>query len=259
MYINYTMNQTNLPLELSACIDPNHIVFSIYHFVDQLDDAYFDGFQTHNGRPTYHPKPLMMALLYAYSKGVFSGRKIEEMMVENIPMQWLVAQQVISYRTINRFRSSDDCRKLLEHLFIEFTIQLKLEKLIQLEHCFIDGTKIEANANKYTFVWKKSTEKYQENLRVTMRDYYFQEIQPMIDAGIQYDEALELDETMLQEMVALIHEEIEELNEAIENNPQKGPDTRKQTRRRLKKHARKITQDFLPRKQRYQSQLKTLG
>ncbi|WP_264341470.1 transposase, partial [Streptococcus anginosus] len=71
-----------------------------------------------------------MALLYAYSKGVFSGRNIEELMVENIPMQWLVAQQVISYRTINRFRSSENCRCLLENLFVEFTTQLKLEKLI---------------------------------------------------------------------------------------------------------------------------------
>ncbi|MDK6258818.1 transposase, partial [Aerococcus urinae] len=72
----------------------------------------------------------------AYSKGVFSGRKIEELMVENLPMQWLVAQQVISYRTINRFRSSENCRSLLENLFVEFTTQLKLEKLIHLENCF---------------------------------------------------------------------------------------------------------------------------
>ena len=101
MYVQYNMNQTSLPLELSTCIDPNHIVFSIYNFVDSLDDHYFKIFETQDGRPAYHPKPLIMSLLYAYSKGIFSGRKIEEMMEENLPMQWLVAQQVISYRTIN--------------------------------------------------------------------------------------------------------------------------------------------------------------
>ncbi|XJS11272.1 hypothetical protein ACF3NG_03290 [Aerococcaceae bacterium WGS1372] len=48
------MNQTSLPLELSTCIDPNHIVFSIYNFVDSLDDHYFKIFETQDGRPAYH-------------------------------------------------------------------------------------------------------------------------------------------------------------------------------------------------------------
>ena len=69
MYIQYNMNQTSLPLELSTCIDPNHIVFSIYDFVDSLDENYFEIFETQDGRPAYHPKPLIMSLLYAYSKG----------------------------------------------------------------------------------------------------------------------------------------------------------------------------------------------
>ena len=257
MYVQYTMNQTSLPLELSACIDPSHIVFSIYDFVDSLDENYFGIFETQDGRPAYHPKPLVMSLLYAYSKGVFSGRKIEEMMVENLPMQWLVAQQVISYRTINRFRSSEKCSQLLENIFIEFTIQLKLEKLISLENCFIDGTKIEANANKYTFVWKKATERFAERLKVSAREYYFEEIQPMVDAGIQYDEELELEESMLQEITQLVEEEVEKLTEDIEENPVKGPDPRKQTRRRLKKHHRRMSQDFLPRKRKYEEQFET--
>ena len=137
MYVKYNMNQTILPLELGSCLDPNHIVFSIYDFVDSLDESYFKIFETQDGRPAYHPKPLIMSLLYAYSEGVFSGRRIEKMMKENIPMQWLVAQQVISYRTINRFRSSDNCSHLLENIFIEFTIKLKLEKLISLENCVL--------------------------------------------------------------------------------------------------------------------------
>ena len=259
MYIQYNMNQMSLPLELSTCIDPNHIVFSIYDFVDSLDEKYFEIFETQDGRPAYHPKPLIMSLLYAYSKGVFSGRKIEEMMEENLPMQWLVAQQVISYRTINRFRSSENCSRLLENIFIEFTIQLKLEKLISLENCFIDGTKIEANANKYTFVWKKATEKFAERLKVSAREYYFEEIQPMVDAGIQYDEELELDESVLEEITELIEEEVEKLTEDIEENPIKGPDQRKQVRRRLKKHHRKVSQDFLPRKRKYKKHFETFN
>src|SRR5699024_1545050 len=77
-----------------------------------------------------------------------------------------------------------------------------------------------------------------------------EEIQPMVDAGIQYDEELELDESILEEITELI-EEVEKLTEDIEENPIKGPDQRKQVRRRLKKHHRKVSQDFLPRKRKY--------
>lgn len=259
MYVKYNMNQTNLPLELDACLDPNHIVFSIYDFVDSLDKSYFEIFETQDGRPAYHPKPLIMSLLYAYSEGIFSGRRIEKMMQENIPMQWLVAQQVISYRTINRFRSSDNCSNLLENIFIEFTIKLKLEKLISLENSFIDGTKIEANANKYTFVWRKATERYSKMLKEKTKQYYRDEIQPMVDAGIEYDEELELDELILQEIADLVREEVNNLTDDIEKNPIKGRDNRKQKRRRLKKHYRKVTKDFLPRTKKYKKQFETFG
>lgn len=130
--------------------------------------------------------------------------------------------------------------------------------MISLENCFIDGTKIEANANKYTFVWKNATERYSKKLKETARDYYFEEIQPMVDAGIQYDENLDLEESMLQDMIQLMEEEIEKLSKDIEVNPIEGPDDRKQNRRRLKKHHRKVSQDFLPRKQKYREQFEIL-
>lgn len=51
MYVKYIMNQTSLPLELSTCIEPNHIVFSIYYFIDSLDEDHFKIFETQDGRP----------------------------------------------------------------------------------------------------------------------------------------------------------------------------------------------------------------
>lgn len=64
---------------------------------------------------------------------------------------------------------------------------------------------------------------------------------------------------MLQEIAELIEEEVEKLTEDIEENPVKGPDHRKQTRRRLKKHHRKVSQDFLPRKRKYKKQYETFN
>jgi hypothetical protein len=71
-------------------------------------------------------------------------------------------------RTINRFRVQPEVKEIIRQCFVQFRCQWIEEKLIDQEAIFIDGTKIEANANKFTFVWKKSIEKYHQSL--TVRD-----------------------------------------------------------------------------------------
>ncbi len=75
-------------------------------------------------------------------------------------MDWLSQGQTPSYRTINRFRINPIMDKLLQSLFINFRSQLVEHNLIDEDSIYIDGTKIEASANKYTFVWRKNTERY---------------------------------------------------------------------------------------------------
>lgn len=257
MYKNYNMDQTCLPIELYSCLDPKHIVFTINDFIESLSESYFDIFYCEDGRPSYHPRALIKAILFAYSRGIFSGRKIEELMIENLPMQWLTGQQIISYRTINRFRSSEGCQHLIENIFIEFTLKLKNEDIISLNHLYVDGTKIEANANKYTFVWKKATDKFEDNLKKSIKDYYLKEIQPMVDISISEEELEAPDEKLLNQFSEILNNEIQQLTQEIEDNPVKGPDKRKQRRRGIGKRLRKIVKDFLPRKQKYDAYQKT--
>ncbi|MFU2164838.1 transposase [Streptococcus pluranimalium] len=84
-----------------------------------MEDSHFRTFYHDFGRPSYHPKMLLSALLFAYSQGVFSGRKIEKLMVENLAMQYLTGQLVVSYRTINRFRVAAGMEEVMRDLFIE--------------------------------------------------------------------------------------------------------------------------------------------
>ena len=79
-------------------------------------------------------------------------------MIENLAMQYLTGQLVISYRTINRFRVAEGMEELIRNLFMDLNLRLKMEELVTLDCLFIDGTKIEANANKYSFVWKNPTD-----------------------------------------------------------------------------------------------------
>ena len=76
MHIQYTTNQTTLPLEISSFLPQDHLVFTIEKVVNSLEDHHFHDFYHEFGRPSYHPKMLLATLLFAYSQGIFSGRKI---------------------------------------------------------------------------------------------------------------------------------------------------------------------------------------
>src|SRR5699024_6763503 len=79
-------------------------------------------------------------------------------------MMWLAQGYEPSYRTINRFRTTPQVAELLRQCFVQFRSKLVQEKEIDADAIFIDRTKIEANANKFTFVWRKSIERYSSNL-----------------------------------------------------------------------------------------------
>lgn len=82
---------------------------------------------------------------------------------------WLLnGEKAPNYHEIARFRS-ERLSKCIESLFYQFVNKLSAIGEINFEHLFVDGTKIEANANKYSFVWKKSTNKYEAKLLEKLR------------------------------------------------------------------------------------------
>lgn len=257
MHIHYNTNQTTLPLELACILPKDHIVFTIEKVVNALEDSHFQSFYHDFGRPSYHPKLLLSALLFAYSQGIFSGRKIERMMVENLAMQYLTGQLVISYRTINRFRVASGMEELIKQLFIDLSLQLKLEELVTLDCLFIDGIKIEANANKYSFVWKKATDKFSAKLQTDLHRYFQEEITPLIHQAIEQDDEEPISSEQLVEFAQLLEEELAELNQDIEDTPVKGTDDRKTKRRKLRKVLRKVKDDFLVRAEKYETYQET--
>ena len=165
MYQNYTTGQTALTLNLDFTIPNNHLANTISCFVDSIPEDVLLGDTAKTGRPAYHPAMMLKILLFAYSRRVFSGRKIELMLEENVPMMVLAEKQKISYHTINNFRSSEHANELVKKSFLYFTNLLEQEGLINEGAIFIDGTKIEADANRYTFVWRKAVEKFHEKLK----------------------------------------------------------------------------------------------
>ena len=253
MHIHYNTNQATLPLEISSFLPQDHLVFTV---VNTLEDRHFHAFYHAFGRPSYHPKMLVSTLLFAYSQGIFSGRKIEKMMIENLAMQYLTGQSVVSYRTINRFRVAEGMEELIRDLFIDLNLRLKMEELVTLDYLFIDGTKIEANANKYSFVWKKATDKFSAKLQEQIQVYFQEEITP-IHQAIELDTQEPISSEQLLAFSQVLEEELEKLSQDIEEIPVKGKDERKTQRWKLKKVLRKVKEDFSIRAEKYEKYQET--
>ena len=250
MYKNYNMNQVTLSLDLEIYLEKNDIVFIINELVESIPEESFDYFQHNMGTSSYHPKMMLKLILCGYTQSIFSGRKIEAMAKDSIRTRWLTQSQMPNFRTINRFRVNPYVQYLLKECFIHFRNQLVTQKLIDKEAIFIDGTKIEANANKYTFVWKKSINNYEESLTNKSKELYHQLVQEQIIPAIQNEDG----ELNLEEIINSLETEVNNLTEKINN--ESIVEKRKELRNKRKKPRKHLKQfrDFKTRTQKYQQQ-----
>jgi len=125
--------------------------------LSQLERAY----NVRGRKPATEPSTMLKILLYANMEGIYSSRKIRTACQRDVNYMWLLnGSAAPSHHEIARFRSQrlSECA---EGLFFQLVGRLEGYGEINYEHLFVDGTKIEANANKYSFVWKKSTTKYE--------------------------------------------------------------------------------------------------
>ncbi|MBM7680466.1 transposase [Pullulanibacillus pueri] len=162
-FIDYNMDQLCLPLDLEVKIPQNHLSRIVHQAVEQIDNAILYRVYPGGGRTSYHPKMMLKVILYAYAKGIYSSRKIAAQLQENIYFMWLANHQQPDFRTINCFRS-ERMKGVIYEAFFSIVDLLHQQGLVTLEEYFLDGTKVEANANKYTFVWKKATERFDAKL-----------------------------------------------------------------------------------------------
>ncbi|NRO62433.1 hypothetical protein IMAU30025_01094 [Lactobacillus helveticus] len=169
-----------------------------------------------------------------------------------MPMMVLAEKQKISYHTINNFRSSKHANELVKKSFLYFKNLLESEGLINEGAVFIDGTKIEADANRYTFVWRKAVEKFHEKLKDQAVELYDELIakevvKAMAQEKVQTSQGL-------TELAQETEAEIEKLTEEIEQEPKAipGGSPRKARRRGLKKLLHKLRKDYVPRMKKYE-------
>ncbi|UQX56930.1 IS1182 family transposase (plasmid) [Cytobacillus pseudoceanisediminis] len=259
MFKDYNMNQLVLPLDLEVKLQENDIAFPIHHLVESIPHEAFNSFIRYTGCPPYHPRMMLKIILCGYTQSAFSGRKIEGLLHDSIRMKWLAQGYEPSYRTINRFRVHPEMKELIRQCFVQFRCQLVQEKLIDQEAIFVDGTKIEANANKFTFVWKKAIEKFHANLVNKSNQLYNELLENEIIPEIkrENDEQLSIEE--LTQIAEKLDEVVDEYTQKIDSSDDVSERKQLRSERKSPKQIVKQISDWIARKQKYEKNFDILG
>ena len=144
-----------LPPSYDDLVPKNHPVSLVNTILDQIDLSSLKQTYKDGGTSSYHPKDLLKILIYAYLRNLYSSHKIEQALGENIHLMWLSNCIQPDHNTIRNFRSGK-LKVKFKKIFNQVVILLSEQGYLSLKEVYIDGTKIEVNANRYTFVQAKS-------------------------------------------------------------------------------------------------------
>lgn len=160
-----------LPPSLDELIPKGHPVRLVGSVIDEIDLDILSKEYKGGGTSSYHPRMLLKVLVYGYLSNIYSSRKLESACKENIHFMFLSAMSYPDHHTINRFRS-ERLKYVLKEVFAQIVILLNQTGLIEIRDIYTDGTKIEANANRYSFVWGKAIKASQERIALQLEELW---------------------------------------------------------------------------------------
>lgn len=154
----YNTIQLKIPVDLEKIIEISDPIYTFNEIMDQIDlYKYFVGKGNRIGRPRFDCIKLLKIILFAFMEnGYASLRNIEKLCKTDIRFIWLLdGLKAPSYSTISNFMN-EFLSDSIEDIFNDINSYIFEKEKVDLTHVYIDGTKLEANANKYTWVWKKA-------------------------------------------------------------------------------------------------------
>lgn len=246
---SYNNNRLFLTIDPNEEIEQDSPVRLVDSIVEGLDLRDFRKLYSDKGRCPYHPKMMLKLIIYAYMNNVYSCRRIEDQVKRDIHFIWLAAQERPDFVTINRFRNR--VRTEINNIFTQIVLVLADKGLITLDVEYIDGTKIESKANKYTFVWRKTVERNRAKL--------LEKIRILLE---QIDEVIAQDNAAGSERVEFTPEAltsiIGELNGALATEPEPADNEQKKQRRERGRQIREL-EKHRDRLSEYDSRLEQIG
>ena len=138
------------------CLPDDDPVYTLKKVMEDLDFSGLLACYSDKGRTGYNPIMMYAVVTYANMRGVRAVDRIVELCQRDLAFIWLTKGQKPKRDAFYDFKGKKLTGEVLDELNYQFLLRLKKEGLVTLKELFIDGTKIEANANRYTFIWRGS-------------------------------------------------------------------------------------------------------
>src|SRR5262249_24521191 len=159
-----------LPPSLRDWLPENHLVYFVSDVIDNLNLSALDAVygEEQRGQPPYDPRMMTKLLVYGYCVGVFSSRRIQQRLAEDIAFRVLAAGNAPNFRTISDFRKIH--LPTLESLF-EQILQIEVEAgAMKLGRVALDGTKVKASASKQKAMSYDRLQEKERQIRAEVRE-----------------------------------------------------------------------------------------
>lgn len=254
----YVQNQQWLfPPSLDQMIPATHKVRLINDVVEGMDLSSIIATYKGGGTSSYHPKMLLKVVIYGYSEKIYSSRKLEKALHENICFMWLAGLQQPDHHVLNTFRRHR-LDGSVKDVFKQVLLLLVEQGYVKLEDYHLDGTKMESVANRYSFVWAKNVSRYKASVLAKI-NALVEQIESANEAAEQQDQVGDSQEVLAQGEQKISDSEalaktIEQINQTLSNEEQE--DKSKKKKRKLLK---KLQQDYQPKLKQYEEQQAKLG
>ena len=229
------------PPSIDELVPQDHPVRIVDEIIEQIDLRELISTYRVEGKPGYHPKMLLKVLVYGYMDNIYSSRKIEKALKENINFMWISGRAQVDHNTIARFRSAR-LAGIFKDIFRQVVLLLAQQGLVSLKRVYTDGTKIESVAGRYTFVWGNSIKTNREKLSRQLEEMweYAQSIADEEDKDPEPPEFKSIDPEKVKQTAQKISKIIK--GKASQVDP------------KTKAKARYIEKNFPPALQKYQQQ-----
>ncbi len=226
--------------------DPVRVVDSV---IDSLNLENFKKLYKERGRSPYHPGMMLKAVIYGYMNNIYSCRRIASALKRDIHFIWLAGYEQPDFNTVNRFRNR--VKEEINEVFTQLVLILAERGFITLDVEYIDGTKMESKANKYTFVWRKTTEKNRARLLEKIKVLLGQIDDVIAQENSETDNGQSFTPADLRNIA-------EELNRAVAKDPEPITKEEKKERRERKRQIRQL-EEHADKLGEYDRKLETMG
>ena len=187
---------------------------------------------------------MLKVLTYAYTEEIFTTRRIEKALRENLNFMWISGMSTPDHGTHPQLSGQKRLKEAVEDIFSSVLDVLIQRGYIKAENLFVDGTKIEANANRYSYIWRKNVERHENMTKEKVKELlsHIEQLQKEEDAEYGSKNLEELEGNMTSEQVEKL---VEEINQKLSKGTKS---------KQIATDVAKIKKDYVPKLKKYEQQ-----